>query len=146
MVALISFVHVNKMNSQINQYKKEKSKLKTVLESPIKSCSRIKVKLSQKNMELPRKYEGFMHAECISLRKYNEIWDDLLKLLIKENVKLSMQKKYYLNCIKEDIKFEIEVMTIEDGSEFAYVRINKIIGSFDLYNKIVTSLLSHLNL
>ena len=82
----------------------------------------------------------------MSLRRYNELWDELLKLLIKEKVKFSKAEGYNVICKIQSVKFEIELMTLEDANEFSYFRIKKFDGPIDIYNKIVHSILAAIRL
>lgn len=96
--------------------------------------------------ETIRTYKGFADINYITAKDPREIFEEILKVLIKQKVKIYKKRMYAISCQKQDVKFKVEVMLLEEPSGLNYVRLKKIEGVIGRYREVVGKLMLLINL
>jgi len=91
-------------------------------------------------------YKGVMCIDCISMKNSDEVIDEVRKSLRKEKVKCVKNGKYLIYCQKLSVKFEIEIMSLEQIKGGNYIRAKKLIGESKDYKKVMKKILANLKL
>lgn len=85
-----------------------------------------------------RKYNGIIDLSCVTSKNPNELLKLIMKSLKGIKVKPTKNRPYMLSCFKEELKFIVEIMKLEDG--LSYLRIKRIEGNKESYAAIVMKL------
>jgi len=93
-----------------------------------------------------RVYKGFADINYITVKDPREIFEEMLGVLVKQKIKIYKKKMYAMSCQKQDVKFEIEVMLIEEPSGLNYIGLKKIEGAMERYREVVGKFILLINL
>jgi len=96
-----------------------------------------------------RTYNGIYSLNCISTKQPKDIFNEFIKSLNKEKIKSEKMalSPFMLDCRnKQGVRFEIEIMLLEDIPGFCYARMKKLQGDLNLYREIANKLLNIIKL
>ena len=132
---------VGSLSKQLNKDKSSKHKT-VVTDTFIDKGKNLNDKTSLSSMEEIeiRTHDGFADINFITVKNPKLIFDDILKLLVKEDIKILKRKNYFISCQKNKIKFDLEIMELNDPRGFNYIRLKKVEGSMKEYKELIDKL------
>lgn len=96
--------------------------------------------------EKQRTHKGAVCLDCVSMKTPEELIDEIRKSLRKEKVKCVKDGKHLIYCQKFSVKFEIEIMALEQLKEGNYIRTRKLAGESKEYRKVMRKVLANVKL
>lgn len=88
----------------------------------------------------PRIYQGPFNINCMSSRKSEDLWKDLLAYLERSGMKFVEISSYCLSITIQSIKLEVELNRLE-GIPFYIVRFKRLAGDLSLYKEVCGNIL-----
>jgi len=114
---------------------------KSVLEAHDKSV--VNKKVANKDIRI---YRGSFSLPCVSMKSALELLEEINKALSLHNVKSKKINEYLLNCERQGIKFEMEIMQMEGVESMNIIRFKRLEGSVGDYKVLCSKLLSSMRL
>lgn len=112
------------------------------LNNNVKQLAISEIKPSQKI----NKYKGPFCLSCTSTKDPNVLVNDLIYCMEKLKIKYIRVSPYQFNCQKLNIRFEIEVMQLDEIEGLQIIRFKKITGEMAQYKEIGVKIITLINI
>ena len=91
-----------------------------------------------------RTYTGFADINFITANDAKSLFNEIANKLGNERIKIYRKKMYNKSCQKQKVKFNLEIMRLDEPCGFNYIRLNKLEGTMEQYKTLVGKLTSTL--
>eukprot|EP00826_Nyctotherus_ovalis_P019600 TRINITY_DN16067_c0_g1_i3.p2 TRINITY_DN16067_c0_g1~~TRINITY_DN16067_c0_g1_i3.p2 ORF type:complete len:126 (+),score=19.51 TRINITY_DN16067_c0_g1_i3:200-577(+) len=99
-----------------------------------------------KKCEEPKVYKGAFNLPCVSMKTSAELMKEVNKGLSLHNIQYKKKREHLLNCQRQSVKFEIEVMQMKDIESMHIIRLKRLEGNVVDYKTMCSRLLSSMRL
>lgn len=147
LVAILAMTYGKKPRSFSKEANYDESQGKTQIENiSIERYNNDKTLIGRAEDNCIKTYKGFTDVNYITVKGHKELFEEVLFSLTKQKIKIYKKKMYAMSCQKQDVKFELEIMALEEPRGFNYIRLKKIEGTMEKYKEVVSNLMSAINL
>jgi len=107
------------------------------------------VTYSLKQIELEgkiNKHKGIFDIACVTTNNPSLVISELIKVLDKTGIKYKRVNMYAVNCQKQNVKFEIEILQLENSDSLYLIKFKCIAGEQRDYKEVTSSILHNIQL
>ena len=93
-----------------------------------------------------RVYKGIYNLSCVANKNHKELLITALKTFTRNNLRWNKDGLYLIICQNQNLKFEFEIMKMEELMNLNYLRFKKLSGNDSNYERIVNKIVTDMNL